>query len=74
MVKGGLLPSCPPSKKAGNAAQGNTVLPQPVKETLINADFLLPAKEDEIFQGGVYSAYSTLWKIEDDEGREQKDQ
>jgi hypothetical protein len=35
---------------------------------------LLSAEEDEIFQGGVYSAYSTLWKVEDDEGREQKDQ
>jgi hypothetical protein len=34
---------------------------------------LLPAKEDEIFQRRVYSAYSTLWKLEDDEGREQKD-
>jgi hypothetical protein len=34
---------------------------------------LLPAEEDEIFQGGVYSAYSTLWKVEDDKGREQKD-
>jgi hypothetical protein len=42
-------------------------------ETLINANFLVPAEEDEIFQGGVYSAYSTLWKVEDDEGREQKD-
>jgi hypothetical protein len=35
--------------------------------------FLLPAEEEESFQGGVYSAYSTLWKLEDDEGREQKD-
>jgi hypothetical protein len=34
---------------------------------------LVPAEEDEIFQEGVYSAYSTLWKVEDDEGREQKD-
>jgi hypothetical protein len=33
---------------------------------------LVPAEEDEIFQGGVYSAYSTRWKVEDDEGREQK--
>jgi hypothetical protein len=31
---------------------------------------LLPAEEDEIFQGGVYSTYSTLWKVEDDKGRE----
>jgi hypothetical protein len=35
---------------------------------------LLPAEEDELIQGGVYSAYSTLWKLEDAEGREQKDQ